>query len=141
MSVSLYGSGQTVIQVVQGVLTTQASTTSTTFVTTGLSVSITPQSSTSKILVTVNGVGQSLSTNYCFYTIYRGATNLAAVGFNEISSSSVGQSLSICFLDSPATTSATTYALYFKVGSSTGYVNDTANSMTSTITVQEISGS
>jgi subtilisin-like proprotein convertase family protein len=47
MSVSLYGSGQTVIQVVQGSSSTQTSTTSTSFVATGLTATITPQSTTS----------------------------------------------------------------------------------------------
>ena len=49
MSVSLYGSGNTVIQVVSANYNTSTSTTSTSYVTTGLSATITPQSTTSKI--------------------------------------------------------------------------------------------
>ena len=43
MSVSLYGNGQTVIQVVNATYSTSTTTTSTSYVTTGLTAAITPQ--------------------------------------------------------------------------------------------------
>ena len=57
-----------------------ASTTSTSFIDSGLSCSITPKFTTSKILITVNAFYwfQSASeSDYCVATIYRGSTNLA----------------------------------------------------------------
>jgi len=119
MSVSLYGSGQTVIQVVQGSLTTTFSTTSTSFVSTGLFATITPQSTTSKILIMVSGDGYITSPPASlFTTIYRGATNLASGTNNTFqqlyssSTASIAAPITMSFIDSPATTSATTYTLY-----------------------------
>ena len=55
MAVTLYGSKQNIIQVIQTVKTDTFSTTSTSYVdVTGLSVSITPSSSSNKILVIAN---------------------------------------------------------------------------------------
>ena len=56
-----------------------ASTTSTSFIDTGLSCSITPKFATSKILITVNAYWWFQTDNesdYCVATIYRGSTNL-----------------------------------------------------------------
>ena len=87
---------------------------------TGLSASITPTSSTSKILVTVTGTVGNNSANYiAAVNLVRGSTSIAmgdARGsstrcFGSVQSPSTANSFSIvvCFLDSPATTSATTY--------------------------------
>jgi len=144
MSVSLYGSGNTVIQAVSSNLTSSVSTTSSSYVTTGLAVSITPQSSTSKILILVEGAGACSQTNSgAYYTVYRGATDLGNTnGFSTIYnnasySGKFRSTLGIAYLDSPSTTSSTTYTVYFKTNTvGTIYVND--DSTTSTITVLEI---
>lgn len=131
-----------VLQVVQTVNTTVISTTSTTFVTTGFSASITPLFSTSKVLALVSG-GNIYQNTAAFggrLTLYRGATNLAAGnnGFSVIQAASsdlqVGQSFN--YLDSPATTSSTTYTLYYRTGSGTLGIN-TVNGIL-TITLLEI---
>lgn len=112
-----------VIQVVQGTYSTQASTTSTSFVTTNLTTSITPKFSTSKILVSVgiaNAYISALSVNECF-TIYRGATNISPAGTGVLTgfgvlrsdAASVQANVSFSYLDSPATTSSTAYTVYF----------------------------
>ena len=126
---------------------------------TGLSVSITPTLATSKIMVFVdvqvvgdNGVGSA------FWQLVRGATAIA-IGDQEGSNRrrSTGQAYSadnntafsgsINFLDSPSTTSATTYKVQILAdGGGSAYVNrseaygDTTNHATgaSTITVMEI---
>ena len=123
MPVSLYGSGQTVIQVVQGSNSTETSTTSTSFVATGLTATITPQSTTSKIFIMFNGIlvpadgnGGALSV-----AIYRGSTNIFGDAVNSANGTMVGSDnplnmslrLSMNYLDFPATTSSTTYTLYF----------------------------
>jgi hypothetical protein len=143
MSVSLYGSGQTVLQVVQGTYSAgQSSTTSASFVTTGLTASITPQSTTSKILVLVTTTGYSTSGGNGTFTIYRNSTNLgtsSTYGFGFVNTSALWTSIAMSYLDSPATTSSTVYTVYFLSGSGTVYTN-IANS-NSVITLLEISGS
>jgi hypothetical protein len=109
-----------VLQVVNATTIASISTSSTSFVTTGFSLSITPSSATSKVLVIVNGGGGfSDSTGRSMWsTIYRGATNLgdATYGLSRHygGSSSVLAPHSMSVLDSPATTSSTTYTCYFK---------------------------
>jgi hypothetical protein len=150
MSVSLYGSGNTVIQVVQATSNTSTSTTSSTYVTTGLSASITPQSTTSKILIIVQGVIQSAPSHNTNITIYRGTvsgTDLSGtsggVGFGYVtnagSATNTNQNPIISYLDSPSTTSSTTYTFAFKTDGGTIY--NSINSTVSTITLLEISGS
>ena len=141
MSVSLYGSGQTVIQAVSANNSTQTSTTSTTPIASPITASITPQSTTSKILAQVNGTTYNNSAGqYTSVQIYRGTTALGTfVISNFVVSGAVTGTYTISFLDSPTTTSSTAYTLYFYVTGATGYVN--YGSSQATITLMEISGS
>ena len=77
-----------VLQVVNATYSTETATTSTSFIDTGLSGSITPLYSTSKILViaTINGVGKDGSTQIAF-KLLRGSTSL----FNYESSAIITQ--------------------------------------------------
>ena len=115
-----------VLQVVQATSITQFSTTSTSFVTTGFSASITPTSSASKILVFASAAVLGNQTS-CqpVYTIYRGATNIgdSTRGFGQAYSAAgaIDAQGAIYYLDSPATTSSTTYTIYLKVNLGTGY--------------------
>jgi len=124
-----------VLQVVQASTAATISNTSTSFVTTGFSVTITPSSSSSKILLSLNGGGAQLSANQDFYiTIYRGATNLGG-GTNtcfeywHCDTAPLYATHSVQYLDSPATTSATIYTVYFKNSNSgtTYFTNNNAN--------------
>jgi hypothetical protein len=143
MSVSLYGSGQTVIQVVSANLSTSISTTSGSYVTTGLTASITPQNTTSKILVMVSGANIYNGSAAVITTIYRGATNL---GTGDLSSLGIwyagtGQGgIVMQYLDSPATTSSTTYTVYFAANGGGTAIFSNQNTLSS-ITLLEISGS
>jgi hypothetical protein len=143
MSVSLYGSGQTVIQVVGATTTTQTSTSSTTPVTTGLTASITPQATTSKVLVTVTLNGcQNGSSAVCYVTLFRGATNLGAgtpatTGVWYPTNTGLGN-ITFSYLDSPSTTSSTTYTAYFWASSGTSTISN--NNCVSSIQLLEISG-
>ena len=150
MSVSLYGSGNTIIQAVSVAAPFAASTSSTSYVTTGLSASITPQSTNSKILILVSStVGQANYFDTCYYTIFRGtvsgtnlstATNAAFAYSYTATNAPATNSIGLNFLDSPSTTSAVTYTVGFKVinGSNTAYFG---NNCTSSITLLEVSGS
>lgn len=131
-----------VLQVVQGTSATQFDTTSTSFVATNLQVSITPTSSSSKILVMATaGVGTSGTNVQPVYTIYRGATDLGVNnrGFGQAYSSSGGLNSSgaMVYLDSPATTSATTYRVYLRTNIGTATWGFDAGQQV--ITVMEIS--
>jgi hypothetical protein len=111
-----------VLQVVYAQANTTVSTTSTSYVDTGFSASITPTSATSKILIfgsAIIRVGTG-SNNYQ-HTIFRnGTTDLAPSatrGFIQCRDASNNQSdytPAFAHLDSPATTSAITYNWYHK---------------------------
>lgn len=122
MAVTIRGSGQIVQQLVSTVSTSTVSTTSTSFVTTSISASITPSNSANKILALVSCAADTGNANtQANITLYRGGTNLGATsnGFAGVfngSNRSIGDT-SFMYLDSPATTSATTYTLYINTGS------------------------
>ena len=151
MSVSLYGSGNTIIQVpAQGFLTTNFSTTSQSYVSTGLSATITPQSTTSKILVLTFATAVANGTNGGAYAIYRNGSQVFNPSARDSSTSNYlwyGSNpygnISLSYIDSPASTSALTYTLYassYSGGSvSLNYGGTVAG--TASIIVLEISGS
>lgn len=149
-----------VLQVVQAVKTDTFSTASTSFVdVTGLSVSITPTNTTSKILTMFSLPASSTASAGWYCNLVRDGTNIvvgdAAGSRVQTTVSSyitpVSQSFSMSFqyLDAPSTTSAITYKLQLKAQSGfTAYVNrsgtDTDNNLyqrtASSITVMEIAG-
>jgi hypothetical protein len=137
-----------VLQVVTSTNTTQVTITSSTFQTTNHSVSITPLFSTSKIMIFLSATGGNVnSNNIANYTIYRGASNIAPSS-SAFALMSTGQSptmyfpFNITYLDSPATTSSTTYTVYMASQDNTNGVkyNPNPNSITpsSVLTVMEI---
>jgi hypothetical protein len=137
-----------VIQVVNATYSTQVSTTSGTFQDTGLSATITPSSSSSKILViwAINGVysanGIGVETNLVRTSTQIVYTeNLAAREGSGSADAGSGTSGGT-YLDSPATTSATTYKCQYRSrnGSSTVYVQETGSggASTSMMTLMEI---
>lgn len=135
-----------VLQIVQGSTSTGVTTTSSTPVTTGLTASITPLFSTSKILILVsqNGiaVSGSIYSGYCGILL-RGATQLGIFASSYLyTASSVAQGsgcANFVYLDSPATTSSTTYStsMYQQSGGA-GNVLAQTGSCLSTITLMEI---
>lgn len=119
-------SGGKVLQVVQATTDAITSTTSSTYVTTGLSGSITPSSTSSKVLILVtNSVTTNSSTDGGVITVFRGTTsgtNLAspATYFQywtalALSSPTLAYfPVAFNYLDSPSTTSSQTYTVAFK---------------------------
>lgn len=139
----------TVLQVVSANYNTYSSTASTSLVSSGLTVSITPTSASSKILVIVNpllAVLRNSGTGMASLQIVRGATSIySAERTLAIDTGSfMSSNISITVLDSPATTSSTTYTLNYACGSAgTGGVrlndyNSTSPTIGSTITLMEI---
>jgi hypothetical protein len=151
-----------VIQVVSTTKTDTFTTSSDSFVdVTGASVSITPSSASNKILVHCYIVLSATDANVgSFFRVLRGAT---AIGIGTASGSRVGVAGSYItkvidengsfgwhFLDTPATTSATTYKIqvFAQVGGYTATVGRTGEDdndawtgrFPTTITVMEIKG-
>ena len=130
-----------VLQVVSATHSTQVGNSTGGFVDTGLSVTITPSSSSSKVYIALsqasiynNSANQGVtckllrgSTDICIFTKY--ASYASAADFH-------GESCN--FLDSPSTTSATTYKVQFAPSSGSAEVVAQANSSTSTIIALEI---
>ena len=147
----------TILQVVTGTLTTSTTTTSTSYVDTGLTATITPQSTSSKILVITAAsmyIQNNQFKNYTAVGLVRGSTVIQeytqmvdmVAGSGGTQGVSFQVPVAIGYLDSPATTSATTYKVQIKL-ESTSYsatvtFNKTFNSITntSTITLLEIAG-
>tara|TARA_Y100000114_G_scaffold132025_1_gene130562 strand:- start:500 stop:988 length:489 start_codon:yes stop_codon:yes gene_type:complete len=108
-----------VIQVLSAGMNTSKSTTSTSFVTTTHSVTITPKHINSKIFLNVSGGAWYINGNSTWCTIYRDSTNLGDSTYGLTQNSQVGYiPHSFSFVDSPATTSSTTYEVYFRVSNS-----------------------
>jgi hypothetical protein len=110
--------GGKVLQVVMGSTSTTMTTSSSTFADTNLTASITPSATSSKVLVLVSQNGclkyQGTAANGMGLKLLRGSTDIAkmADGGMVIQSSTVNNgdySFSVCYLDSPSTTSSTTY--------------------------------
>ena len=133
-----------VLQVVNAQTTTYASSASRAWVPTTLTATITPKFATSNILVLLNQNGLSKNNNTSVYLQLLRNGSLLAVpcyngGYTANTSANYIPSAAISYLDSPATTSATTYSTQF--ASRGGSVNGVAvqdSNETSTITLLEI---
>jgi hypothetical protein len=135
-----------VIQVVSHKNSAFNGTASSTFVATDSAVTITPTSTNSKILIQANAPLYGNNNNtHVYTTIYRDNINLAG-GTSELQLFATGSDAmgrwcngSMQFLDSPNTTSAVTYTVYFKNAvSGTSYYDGSGGR--SIITAMEIGG-
>jgi hypothetical protein len=147
--------GGKVLQVVQGTTTTAATSTSTTWADTNLSASITPSATSSKILILVSqplqitrnadGLGGALrllrgstyifgepSANTPYLNGYLSVGGATAVNFRS--------QVAMTYLDSPSTTSSTTYKTQFAIESTgnSGTARVQESSITSSIILLEI---
>jgi hypothetical protein len=131
-----------VLQVINSTSGSSFSTSSGSFVTTGISASITPLFSTSKILVMFSAFNMVQTGNMApVLTVYRDATALDSVGFSQSYSSigvtSTGTGAGV-YLDSPATTSSTAYTLYFRNQNNNGSVTLNSSNGLVSIVLMEI---
>ena len=133
-----------VLQVVSNTyqVTSQIDTTSTTFITTGLSGTITPTSASSKILAisTFDIKVQAGSTN--LVTFYKNGSNIVAQHLIQHSAAGDYIPATMQYLDSPASTSALTYTVYFRSASGSYTASFGGNSYTAfpigVVTLMEI---
>lgn len=131
-----------VVQVVSATTTTSTNTTSTSYVATNLAASITPKSSSNKVLVLFNITCGKNGSSGVYLAIYRGASSIAEVAANigddGTANNTNNPPMGACYLDSPSTTSSTTYTIYIKSGSGTSTAKSVINSGVAMITLMEI---
>jgi hypothetical protein len=144
--------GGKVLQVVNATHSTAFTTTSNSLADTGLTATITPSAATSKILVLITYAADStVVSNYAGWNvaILRGATSIwTSTGYDGGAGFIFGQNWTntniyrstntLTYLDSPSTTSATTYKLQGAKQSSTPSATFNPSSSTSSITLLEI---
>ena len=138
-----------VLQVVQTTTNTQTTSSSTSYAdATGFTATITPKFATSKVLVMVGANGcfknagntasalnlklQKNGSDLVTWTTYVAGTGSSVQNY-------VGSNV-LNYLDSPATTSATTYKVQFANNTAASFVGINQNSDTSTLTLMEIAG-
>lgn len=117
--------GGSVLQIVTGTYSTATTIASTTFTDSGLSLSITPTKSTSKILVMVSqpiSISRNFGQAAAAVQIVRNSTNIFTSDqecyyvYDDTSVVNIyGTIASFHFVDTPATTSATTYKTQWRV--------------------------
>jgi hypothetical protein len=139
-----------VLQVVNATYATQTSATTGTMVDTGLTATITPSSTSSKILVIVQQAGCGKQTNDVTLQLrlMRGATELfefeSAGAYTGSGATNIIGTCGTAYLDSPATASAVTYKTQMSAFSAGATVytqfNVGSGTPTSTITLMEIAG-
>lgn len=135
--------GGKVLQVVNGTYSTQTVIASTTYTDTGLSLSITPSATSSKVLVLItqnSGASRAVDDVGWYTKLLRGSTDLQELDSNLGNGDDGHWPVNFTYLDSPSTTSSVTYKTQ-------GKCSTTANSASafyqfsgymSTITLLEI---
>ena len=140
-------SAGSILQVVQGSYATTVSSASSTYADTGVTASITPKFSTSKVLVliSIGGIGKDSSNTSVNLKLQKNSSDLIAfnvncIGYTNSTAASFAGSTVFNYLDSPATTSSTAYKVQFASNGNTSNTFVQLNSATSTITLMEIAG-
>ena len=147
------GVGGKVLQVVTGTFSTSTVVSSTSFADSGLTANITPSSTSSKILVTValNGIERRDTLNWLYANVMRASTQIVAdfsgratymqkYGYTDSDYHTGAGGSSVTYLDSPSTTSETTYKVQIKVENAAYGVGICSMNCTSMITLMEIAG-
>ena len=144
------GSGRTavtgnVLQVVHATHNSEATSSSSSFSDTGLTATITPSSSSNKVLVIVNqnGLEKDNSDIKMQAKLVRASTDLGNFIGDETLNTSTSNRTDIggtgfSYLDSPSTTSATVYKTQFRNVNGSGNVAVQNGSSVSSITLMEI---
>jgi hypothetical protein len=130
-----------VLQVVYGSSTTQTSSSSSSYVTTGITATITPTSTSSKILVLTKMTARGTTSTDVNTKIYKNSSAISGMASTKYNNqSSEPSDLVDTYLDSPNTTSATTYTLYAQSSVNGQAITMKAGNTRGSITVMEIAG-
>jgi hypothetical protein len=137
-------SSQKVVQIIAATHSSGVSNSTTTYADTGLTATITPTSASNKILVIWSQGGlQKTATNASSeleLQLLRGATQIAT-GFAGLTATALNNNpgnVGASILDSPATTSATTYKSQFRNGVNAASVVCQYNAGTSSLVLMEV---
>ena len=132
-----------ILQVVNATQNTEVATTSSSLVDTGLTATITPSATSSKIAVWYSMPILIQTTDILQVALIRGSTNiLNNVRAMNTSNPQLNVLISNCIVDSPSTTSATTYKVQFSTGgtASSVYAAMWNNESPSSIMLMEVAG-
>jgi hypothetical protein len=139
------GGGGKVLQVIMATTSTEVANSTSTLVDSGITATITPSSASSKVLVLVTmAVGKTAGNtgNHLIAALLRGATNVISYDAGHLYTGSaliLVAERSFNYLDTPATTSATTYKVQFSNSSNNAAIKAQFDSAsTSTIILMEI---
>tara|TARA_R100000353_G_scaffold163895_1_gene124487 strand:+ start:623 stop:1204 length:582 start_codon:yes stop_codon:yes gene_type:complete len=137
-----------ILQVLTTATEVATSTQSTSYVdATGMTLSITPTSTSSKIIIVCCGTANVIGSTYWgYYTILRGSTDLGNPSngkgllglYSNSSNADTHTPMTIFYVDSPNTTSSTTYKLQLKVGNGSGYAKFNQQPQKATFTLLEV---
>ena len=133
-----------VLQVVNATYSTGVTSSSSTFADTGLTASITPKFSTSKILVLVNqtGCSKTVGNTTLGLKLLRNSTSIVTFevdgGYTGTTATNYIGACTTSYLDSPATTSSITYKTQFNSTVNIAQTGVQSSGSTSTITLMEI---
>ena len=133
-----------ILQVVNAQTTVTASNSTTTYVSTGLTASITPLFTTSKIMViaSISGIYKPSVNTYINFRVMRNGVNTGYLGFGINYNNSLAESYSqlpISFIDLSASISQQTYTVEFNNASNSGVVTSQSANSTSSIILMEVS--
>ena len=137
--------GGKVLQVVQATTSTSTSTNGSSYIDTTLTATITPSAATSKVLImtyqSFNLSRASVSDAGAFTNLVRTSTDIlsqpaSTLSFGDDNDHKWG--LSVNYLDSPSTTSATTYKTQMKTGSASHTIYAQQGNTPSVIILMEI---
>jgi len=137
-----------VIQIVNAHTGTQATSNSTDYADTGLTATITPSSTSNKILVLIDqSVGKQGHDTWSQIRVYRDTTEIGgavagrSIGYTGGSGNNyVGTGFSNSFLDTPSSTSALVYKTQFNNTQASGTIRVQVDSGQSYMTLMEIAG-
>ena len=137
-----------IVQVVQATSTTMTTSTSSTYATTGLEASITPTSTSNKVLIKMvspmTGFAGGTEHNRGALKVYRGGASGTSVSgrlSTQYCEDDFYSDAVITFLDSPSTTSATTYTIMLARHGGTGtYSFNRDGAQTATSVLMEVAG-
>ena len=132
-----------VLQVVSMNYSSETSTTSSSYISTGLTLAITPTSTSSKILVicSLNSVRAGANTVYAKFVIKRAGVEIDTFE-NELYFATVDdiKHLGTSYLDSPNTASAVTYDIQKRRSGGSGNLIMNSGGSKSTLTLMEVAG-
>jgi len=143
-----FSNGGKILQVVQATSTSGVNSTTSSYATAGLEASITPTSSSNKVLIKMvspmTGFAGGTEHNRGSLKVYRGGssgTSVSGILSTQYSEDDFYSDAVITFLDSPSTTSATTYTVMMaRVNGSGEYSFNRDGAQTATLVLMEVAG-